>query len=211
MHLSLSNWVFCKVPLEESIGRVAELGFRNIEFNPKCIEYEADESVRRVKELLKLNRLTCTSVHSADTYVRETGDVEKALRYGKASINLAKQLSSPVLVVHSYVSRELDKRMRTELLPLIFGEFEDYASSCHVKLAIENLSTYSKGYGRNLEEVKEILEAVGSRNMGVTIDFCHSQRIHQTFMFLGEFKTNLRNVHMSSFMHGPIHETTNEL
>jgi sugar phosphate isomerase/epimerase len=211
MELSLSNWVFCKLPLEESVGRVAELGFRNIEFNPKCIEYEADECIQRVKGLIKLNRLTCTSVHSADTYVKKPEEVGKALRYGKASINLAKHLSSPILVVHSYMSRELDRRLRAELLPRVFGELEDYASSCRVRLAVENLSFYSKGYGRSLEEVNEILEAIGSRDMGVTLDFGHSQRIHQTFMFLKEFKTKLRNIHVSSFMHGPINEATGEL
>ena len=126
-------------------------------------------------------------------------EVNMAILYGKVSLNFASQLSSKILVVHSYVSRKLPKNLREKFLLKIFDRLKDYSKRLNVKLALENASSNSEGFGKTIFEFKEILDLIDDGSLGVTLDFCHAQSVNQTFDFLGRFANRLENVHLSSF------------
>jgi len=211
LKLSLSNGIFSKHTLDESIGRVRLLGFENLEFNMKCVQEEDEESVYTVKKLIDAHRLNCLTVHAATLHVRNETEIPRAIYYGKVSADFAQKLLSPVLVVHSNVSRRLPENLRHKFLEEIFEELTPYAKSLGVKLALENLSYASSGYGKNVAELEEILGIIDDGAMGVTLDFCHAEATGVTISLLEKYNKRLCNVHMSNRAHKPFDMETPNL
>ena len=211
MKLSLSNWIFYRYPLDKNIQLVKSLGFKNLEFNLICVKDRAKESVDEAKKLISSFGLNCLTVHSAGLYAKNSREVEKAVFYGKTSIDFAYKLSAPILVVHSYVSRKVSAELRGKFLSQIFSRLKNYANRLNVKLALENLSLDSKGFGRSVSEVKEVLNVIGVDDVGLTLDFCHSQETGETFKFLDEFKGKILNIHLSGNSHKTFTRKTKKL
>ena len=202
MKLSLSNGIFSEYALAESIAAVKRLGFENLEFNMKCVEEEDEEAVYPAKTHIEALGLNCLTLHSATLPVKNQNEIAKAVYYVKVSADFAHKLSAPVMVVHSNVSRELPAKLRRKFLEQIFGELNPYAKRLGIKLALENLSNPSKSYGANPAEIDEILGVIGG-DVGVTIDFCHSENTGQTLSLLEKYGNRLLNVHISNRAHKP--------
>ena len=177
----------------------------------KCVQEEDAESVYTVKKLIDSQRLNCLTVHAASLHVRNETEIPKAIYYGKVSADFAQKLFSPVLVVHSDVSRKLPENLRHKFLEEIFGELTPYAKSLGVKLALENLSYASSGYGKNVAELEEILGIIDDGTMGVTLDFCHAEATGVTISLLEKYNKRLCNVHMSNRAHKPFNTETPSL
>ena len=76
------------------------------------------------------------------------------------------------------------------------GKSNDYAKTLDVKLALENLSYTSTGFGKNVEQLEEVLDIVDDGDMGITIDFCHALETKQTENLLEKYgKTRLQCSH----------------
>ena len=81
-----------------------------------------------------------------------------------------------------------------------------------MKLALENLSYASSGYGKNVAELEEILNIIDpEREMGFTLDFCHSEATGQTLALLEKYHSRLCNVHLSNRAHKPFEAPTERL
>jgi sugar phosphate isomerase/epimerase len=211
LKLSLSNGIFSKHTLEDNVASVRRLGFDNLEFNMKCVEEEDEESVYTAKRLIDSHGLNCLTVHAATIHVQNEDEIAKAIYYGKVSAYFAYKLSSPVLVVHSNVSRRLPENLRNKFMARIFKELNHYAKSLNVKLALENLSYASTGFGKNVPEIEEILRTVDDGTMGITLDFCHAEATGQTISLLEKYNKRLRNVHLSNRAHKPFDVETPNL
>jgi len=211
LKLSLSNGIFSKHTLDDNVASVRQLGFDNLEFNMKCVEKEDEESVYTAKRLIDSHGLSCLTVHAATIHVQNEDEIAKAIYYGKVSAVFAYKLSSPVLVVHSNVSRRLPENLRNKFMARIFKELNHYAKSLNVKLALENLSYASTGFGKNVAEIEEILRTVDDGTMGITLDFCHAEATGQTISLLEKYNKILRNVHLSNRAHKPFDVETPNL
>jgi sugar phosphate isomerase/epimerase len=211
LKLSLSNGIFSKCTLGDNVASVRRLGFDNLEFNMKCVEEEDEESVYTAKKLIDYHGLNCLTVHAATVHVQNEDEIAKAIYYGKVSADFAYKLSSPVLVVHSNVSRRLPENLRNKFLARIFKELNRHAKSLNVKLALENLSYASTGFGKNVAEIEEILGIVDDGTMGITLDFCHAEATGQTFKLLEKYGERLLNVHLSNRAHKPFNVETPNL
>lgn len=211
MRLSLSNGIFSKRTLYENLTSVRELGFENLEFNMKCVEKGNEDSVFTAKELIDSNGLNCLTVHAATLHVKDESEIATAVYYGRVSADFAHKLSAPVLVVHSNVSRKLLENVRNRFLAKIFAELNRYAKRLNLKLALENLSYASSGYGKNVAELEEILSVVDEGSMGITLDFCHAEATGQTISLLEKYKNRLCNIHMSNRAHQPFDMETPNL
>jgi sugar phosphate isomerase/epimerase len=211
LRLSLSNGIFSKLPLDENIAAVSRLGFENFEFNVKSVEVEDDVSVYAAKRLVDAYGLKCLTLHGAVLHVKDEVEVHRAVYYGKISLEFARLLQAPVMVVHSNVSRKLPEAPRHRVLAQVFKELSAYAKRLKVKLALENLSYASSGYGKNVAELEEILGIVDDGNMGVTLDFCHAEATGQTMSLLEKYKNKLRNIHISNRAHKPFDTETPKL
>jgi sugar phosphate isomerase/epimerase len=177
----------------------------------KCVEEEDEESVYTAKRLIDSYGLNCLTVHAATIHVQNEEEIAKAIYYGKVSADFAYKLSSPVLVVHSNVSRRLPKNLRNKFMARIFKELNHHAESLNVKLALENLSYASTGFGKNVAEIEEILRTVDDGTMGITLDFCHAEATGQTINLLEKYNKRLRNVHLSNRAHKPFDVETPNL
>lgn len=211
LRLSLSNGIFSKHSLDENIAAVRRLGFENMEFNMKCVEEEDDESVRAAKKLIDAHGLRCLTLHAASLHVKDASEIPKAIYYGKVSADFAHVLSAPVLVVHSNVHRKLQENLRKKFLGKIFRELTPYAKNLGLKLALENLSYASTGFGKNVAEIEEILSIVDDGTMGVTLDFCHAEATGQTLSLLEKYRNRLCNIHISNRAHRPFDAETPNL
>lgn len=212
MKLSLSNGIFSKLGIKENFASVKALGFENIEFNMKSVKKERDTDVYREQKAFNTSGLSCLTLHSAVMHVKDPIEVHQAVYYGKISLECARALKAPLMVVHSNVSKKLSKPVRKECLEAVFGEILPFAKKYGVKLALENLSYTSTGFGRNVEQIEEVLDVIDpEREMGFTLDFCHALETGQYVSLLEKYHERLCDIHMANKSHKPFLEATTEL
>lgn len=211
MKLSLSNGIFSKLGLEKNFASVKQLGFENIEFNMKTVRKENDTAVYVAKKLLDASGLKCLTLHSATLHVKDEVEVHRAVYYGKISLEFARRLSAPIMTVHSDISKKLPQPARDRCLALIFNELNRYTKSLSIKLALENLSYTSTGFGKNVDQLEEVLGIIDDGDMGITFDFCHALETKQTANLLEKYGMRICNVHMSNKSHKPFTQENQEL
>jgi sugar phosphate isomerase/epimerase len=212
LKLGFSNGIFRSCTLEENIAQVKRLGFENLEFNMKSVETESDSSIHEAERLVSESGLCCLTLHVGALHVKDPVEVHRAVYYGKISLDFARALKAPVMVVHSNIARKLPASQRRDVLDSVFSEVASYARKLGVKLALENLSYASSGYGKNVEEFEEILGVIDPEGtMGFTLDFCHSEATGQTSALLEKYHDRLCNVHLSNRAHKPFEAQTERL
>ena len=212
MKLSLSNGIFCKLRLEGNLAAVKHLGFQNIEFNMKSIKKEHDTDVYREQKALAASGLNCLTLHSAVMHVKDPIEVHQAVYYGKISLECACALHAPLMTVHSNVSKELPRQVRERCLREVFGEIKPFAKSLGIKLALENLSYTSTGFGKNVEQLEEVLGVIDpDGKMGITFDLCHALETKEMDNLLEAYGRRVCNVHMANKAHKPFTQEKPEL
>ena len=212
MKLSLSNGIFSKLGIKENFSKVKHLGFENIEFNMKSIKKERDTDVYREQKALQASGLKCLTLHSASLHVKDPIEVHQAVYYGKISLECAHALSAPLMTVHSNIAKKLPQNARERCLDEVFNkEIKPFAKSLGIKLALENLSYTSTGFGKNVELLEEVLGVIDDGNMGITFDFCHALETRQVDNLLDKYGERLCNVHMADKAHKPFTEPKSEL
>ncbi len=212
MKLSLSNGIFSKLRIPDNLAAVKQLGFTNIEFNMKSIRKENDTDVFRVQKTLASSRLNCLTLHAASLHVKDPIEIHRAVYYGKISLECARALHAPLMTVHSNVSKKLPKQARRQCLEGVFGEIVPFASKLGIKLSLENLSYTSTGFGKNVEQLEEVLDIIDpKREVGITFDFCHALETKEVNDLLEAYGKRVFNVHMANKSHRPFLEKAPEL
>jgi sugar phosphate isomerase/epimerase len=114
--------------------------------------------------------------------------------------------------VHSNVSKKLPRQTREQCLKEVFGEIVPFAKRFGIKLSLENLSYTSTGFGKNVEQLEEVLGVIDPKGeMGITFDVCHALETKEMDNLLEHFGPRVCNVHMANKSHKPFLETTPEL
>ena len=211
MKLSLSNGIFSKLSLDGNFAAVKQLGFENIEFNMKAVKKERDTDVYREQKALAASGLNCLTLHSAILHVKNPIEVHRAVYFGKISLECARALRAPLMTVHSNISKKLPQPVREQCLAEIFGEIKPFAKRLGIKLALENLSYKSSGFGKNVEELEEVLSVIDGDDMGITFDLCHALESKETDSLLEKYGRRICNVHMANKSHQPFTEPKPEL
>jgi len=209
LRLSLSNGIFSRRSLDKNIAEVKRLGFENLEFNMRSVETEDDMSIYEAKKLVDASGLKCLTLHVGSLNVKDPVEVNRAVYYGKISLDFAHELHAPVMVIHSSIARRLSESQRRTTLGAFFNELTLYSKKLNVKLALENLSYASSGYNKSVDKLKEIFGVIDPADiMGFTLDFCHSEAAGQTFGPLERYYERLCNIHMSNRAHRPFETET---
>ena len=87
-----------------------------------------------------------------------------------------------------------------------------FAESFGIKLALENLSYTSTGFGKNVEQLEKVLGVIDSDGkMGITLDLCHALETREMDNLLEAFGKRVCNVHMANKAHKPFTKETPEL
>lgn len=212
MKLSLSNGLFSKLGINENLAMVKQFGFENIEFNMKSIKKEHDTDVYREQKALASSGLNCLTLHSAIMHVKDPIEVHQAVYYGKISLECARALGVKLMVVHSDIAKKLPPNLRERCLNEIFNdEIKPFAKKLGIKLALENLSWTSTGFGKNVEQLEEVLGVIGDSSMGITFDLCHALETKNVDSLLEKYGSRVCNVHMANKSHVPFTEPKPEL
>ena len=212
MKLSLSNGIFSKLGIRENFAQVRQLCFENVEFNMKSIKKERDTDVYREQRALAASGLKCITLHSASLHIKDPIEVHQAVYYGKISLECARALGAPLMTVHSNVSKKLPPNVRKKCLENIFNlEIKPFAKSLGIKLALENLSYTSTGFGKNVEGLEEVLGVIDDKDMGITFDLCHALETREVDNLLDKYGNRVCNVHMADKSHKPFTEPKPEL
>lgn len=212
MKLSLSNGIFSKLSIKENFAAVRALGFCNVEFNMKSIKKERDTDVYREQRALQASGLNCLTLHSASLHVKDPIEVHQAVYYGKISLECARALGAPLMTVHSNIAKKLPANVREKCLDKVFNkEIKPFAKSLGIKLALENLSYTSTGFGKNIEGLEEVLGVIDDGDIGITFDFCHALETRQVDNLLDKYGRRVCNVHMANKAHKPFIESKPEL
>ncbi len=212
MILSLSNGIFSKLRLDDNFGAVKQLGFQNIEFNMKSIKKEHDTDVYREQKALAASGLNCLTLHSAVLHVKDPIEVHQAVYYGKISLECARALRTSLVTVHSNVSKRLPRNVREKCLSEVFGEIKPFAKQLGIKLSLENLSFNSTGFGKNVEQLEEVLSVIDPEcEMGITFDLCHAFETKVVDNLLEAYGNRVCNVHMANKGHQPFTKENPEL
>ncbi len=212
MILSLSNGIFSKLRLDGNFAAVKQLGFHDIEFNMKSIKKEHDTDVYREQKALVASGLNCLTLHSAVLHVKDPIEVHQAIYYGKISLECARALRTSLMTVHSNVSKKLPRMTRESCLQEVFGEIKPFAKKLGIKLSLENLSYTSIGFGKNVEQLDEVLGVIDPKDeMGITFDLCHALETREVDNLLDAYGKRICNVHMANKAHHPFTKTTPEL
>jgi sugar phosphate isomerase/epimerase len=210
--LSLSNGIFSKLRLDGNFAAVKQLGFQNIEFNMKSIKKEHDTDVYREQKALAASGLNCLTLHSAILHVKDPIEIHQAVYYGKISLECARALRTSLVTVHSNVSKKLPRDVRERCLREIFGEIKPFAKQLGIKLSLENLSFNSTGFGKNVEQLEEVLGIIDPNcEMGITFDLCHALETKVVDNLLEAYGRRVCNVHMANKAHEPFTKETSEL
>ena len=212
MKLSLSNGIFSKMKIQDNFAAVRKLGFTDIEFNMKSIRKEHDTDVYREQKALASSGLNCLTLHSAVLHVKDPIEVHQAVYYGKISLECARALHAPLVTVHSNVSKKLPQNIREHCMREVFDQIVSFAQELGIKLSLENLSHTSTGFGKNPQELDEVLAVIDPNGkMGITFDFCHALETKQVYNLLQAYGKRICNVHMANKAHRPFLEKAPEL
>jgi sugar phosphate isomerase/epimerase len=212
MKLSLSNGLFSKLKIDANFAAVKQLGFENIEFNMKSIRKEHDRDVYREQKALAASGLNCLTLHSAILHVKDPIEVHQAVYYGKISLECAHALGVSLMTVHSNLSKKLPQNLRERCLDEIFNEeIKPFAKKLGIKLALENLSWTSTGFGKNVEQLEEVLSIIDNGTIGITFDLCHALETRQVDNLLDKYGSRVCNVHMANKSHLPFTQPKPEL
>ena len=212
MRLSLSNGIFSKLGIKENFAAVKQLGFANIEFNMKAVKKEHDTDVYREQKAFAASGLRCLTLHSAILHVKDPIEAHQAVYYGKISLECARALGVSLMTVHSNVSKKLPRNVREKCLDEIFNdEIKPFAKKLGIKLALENLSYTSTGFGKNVAQLEEVLSVIDDGSMGITFDLCHALETKQVDNLLDKYGSRVCNVHMANKSHKPFTEPKPEL
>ena len=212
MKLSLSNGLFSKLKIDANFAAVKQLGFENIEFNMKSIRKEHDRDVYREQKALAASGLNCLTLHSAILHVKDPIEVHQAVYYGKISLECARALGVSLMIVHSNASKKMPRNLRERCLNEIFNEeIKPFAKKLGIKLALENLSYTSTGFGKNVEQLEEVLSVIDDGSMGITFDLCHALETRHVESLLDKYGSRVCNVHMADKSHVPFTKPKPEL
>jgi len=178
----------------------------------KSIKKEHDTDVYREQKALAASDLNCLTLHSAVLHVKDPIEVHQAVYYGKISLECARALHTNLVTVHSNVSKKLPKQVRQTCLREVFGEITPFAKQLGIKLSLENLSYNSTGFGKNVEQLDEVLGVIDPKGeMGFTFDLCHALETKVMDELLEAYGERVCNVHMANKAHQPFTRETPEL
>ena len=108
--------------------------------------------------------------------------------------------------------KEAAAEPKRKVLEEIFNvEIKPFAKKLDIKLALENLSYTSTGFGKNVEQLEEALSVIDDGDMGITFDLCHALETKETDNLLEKYGRRICNVHMANKAHKPFTEPRPEL
>ncbi len=156
-----------KTPTEETFAALEQAGISCIELSLCLIErVEQHDFVNRSREIVTLaasHGIRVGSFHLPfDMHIEcaDQAETEKILTWQKSWIAACGKAGIPIAVIHPGYepNPEEEREARMEKIIAFLQELTEYAASCHVKLAVENLPRTC--LGRDSKDMLQMLHAI---------------------------------------------------
>lgn len=173
-------------------------GWEIVQEGSQCLNSKTLQQVRNIYETTNLEmtlHLPFSDMNLAGLNDSIRGEV---LRQMKQYLTLASEFVN-LAVVHPgylspYGSQVPHEAYRINLESL--RELCDFAADFGIIIAVENMPDYPKIFGKYPDEILEMLEDIGSHNVGFTLDVGHSNTVGLTADFLDLMGDRISHVHI---------------
>lgn len=173
-------------------------GWEIVQEGSQCLDSRTLQQVRNIYETTSLEltlHLPFSDMNLAGLNPSIRGEV---LRQMKQYLTLASDFVNLAVVHPGYLSpygaQVPHEACRTNLASL--RELCEFAADFGILIAVENMPDYPKIFGKYPEEMSEMLEAIGSHNVGFTFDVGHANTVGLTDEFLEVLGGRISHVHI---------------
>ncbi|MEM3693945.1 MAG: sugar phosphate isomerase/epimerase family protein [Candidatus Bathyarchaeia archaeon] len=196
MRLGISTWVYAKYRIEESLRRLAGMGFKvlelwadQVQLDPRVFPKESLDDLRRLGHDLGL---TFQSLHApfsgldvASPYDTKRGE---SIQWVLKAFEYASKLGCPFVVVHpgsaeSMAMAEGKEKVRgeegvleaKERLSKALEYLGREAWRLNIKVLLENMTQRDgRRYGSRISDLLEVIEVLGKEGYGICLDPGHT-------------------------------------
>jgi D-psicose/D-tagatose/L-ribulose 3-epimerase len=191
MHYAVSNWIYGHEPLDETVGRIARLGYNGIELLGEPGRYDRS----RVVALCQQAGLAVTSIlgwwiwgiPGRDPASADDAERKAAGEYLRACVDLAVDVKAPIVVVLAAPAGQVTphgapgsasawKSAYHAEWDRAVGSMRDlaaYASGHGILLSLEPPNRYESFLVTNVEQGLRFLEETGADNLRLHLDTFH--------------------------------------
>ncbi|MDD2438936.1 MAG: sugar phosphate isomerase/epimerase [Methanosarcinaceae archaeon] len=173
-------------------------GWEIVQEGSQCLDSRTLQKVRNIYETTNLEltlHLPFSDMNLAGLNPCIRGEV---LRQMKHYLSLASDFVNLAVVHPGYLSpygaQIPQKACQTNLESL--RELCEFAADFGILIAVENMPAYPKIFGKYPDEIFEMLEAIGSYNVGFTFDVGHANTVGLIDDFLGQLGARISHVHI---------------
>jgi sugar phosphate isomerase/epimerase len=177
-------------------------GWEIVQEGSQCL---SSKTVQNLKNIYETTNLELTlHLPFSDMNLAGLNDSIRAevLRQMKNYLTLASNYVNLAVVHPGYLSpygaQVPDQAYMTNLASI--RELCDFAADFGIIIAVENMPDFPKIFGKYPDEMQEMLDAVGSHNVGFTFDVGHANTVGLIDEFLGQLKDRISHVHIHDNM-----------
>jgi len=177
-------------------------GWEIVQEGSQCL---SSKTVQNLKNIYETTNLELTlHLPFSDMNLAGLNDSIRAevLRQMKNYITLASNYVNLAVVHPGYLSpygaQVPQQAYMTNLASI--RELCDFAADFGIIIAVENMPDFPKIFGKYPEEMQEMLDAVGSHNVGFTFDVGHANTVGLIDEFLDQLKDRISHVHIHDNM-----------
>jgi len=217
MKLGIWTGYYWELSLTDALRRLASLGWRDIEIGPEIVglikNSNWEKHLNSLADLINKEKVNIWQIHSPldqDVASFDTATRRKAIEMVSRSLDVAHTLEVPYVVVHpggnilgegkthirGYRSKK-DKDKIFKLNVAAFRKFCEKAKKWRLCVCVEN-GTAGHFFGDWIFEIRELIDAVGFKMLGVCFDSSHANLLHMDIPeAIRECKDRLWATHMS--------------
>lgn len=177
-------------------------GWEIVQEGSQCL---SSKTVQNLKNIYETTNLELTlHLPFSDMNLAGLNDSIRAevLRQMKNYLTLASNYVNLAVVHPGYLSpygvQVPDQAYMTNLASI--RELCDFAADFGIIVAVENMPDFPKIFGKYPDEMQEMLDAVGSHNVGFTFDVGHANTVRLIDEFLDQLKDRISHVHIHDNM-----------
>ncbi len=185
MELAIHNWMRAE-PIEQTIRRIAQLGYENIEIQGTPEFYDT----KKISELLKEYQLKCWGsvtlmLEDRNLLAKDKNQRAKSVQYVKDVVRMVRELDGKMVsVVPATVGKIIpDGRPEEEWQWAVEGmqEIYEYAENVGILIGIEPINRFETYFVNRGDQALALAKATGP-NCGVCLDTFH-MNIEEEDMF----------------------------
>ncbi|MCQ1536778.1 sugar phosphate isomerase/epimerase [Methanosarcina sp. KYL-1] len=177
-------------------------GWEIVQEGSQCLNSKTIQNVKNIYETTSLEltlHLPFSDMNLAGLNDSIRGEV---IRQMKHYLTLASSYVNLAVVHPGYLSpygaQVPYEAYQTNLASL--REICDFAADFGVLVAVENMPDFPKIFGKYPDEMQEMLDSVGSHNVGFTFDVGHANTVGLTDEFLDQLGDRISHVHIHDNM-----------